>query len=245
MTLKERLCYHARPAVSKPLLDRRGRLHPAWLGRSRGPPRPAPLPRSCPMPFRIRWPASSLGGLAVTARERGVQSISWTTTRHGHTRPTRRRRAGTHRAGADARGARRPPVPRAPALSLGLPQGRRRPRSDDRPRPGPARDAGRPDPGLHAGGRHDGRLERRHDEVRAGARRRAADRGRVHPRHPAPDLLHFHAGRLRDEVRVLPDREDGPGAQPDGGRDCRPGARARPGARPARAPVQHRPHGHG
>ena len=47
------------------------------------------------------------------------------------------------------------------------------------------------------------------------------------PDTPAHDLLHLDAGRLRDGVRLLPDRQDGARPQPDRRRDRRPGARAR------------------
>ena len=64
--------------------------------------------------------------------------------------------------------------------------------------------------------------------------RRPADRIGVHPRHAVDDLLRLDPGRLRDVVRLLPDRQDGPGAQPHRRRDRRAGARAREGDRPAR-----------
>ena len=67
---------------------------------------------------------------------------------------------------------------------------------------------------------------RRHGEVPARPRRRPAHRVGVHPRHAEPDVLHLDAGRLRDEVRLLPDRQDGAGPQPDRRRDRRAGPRA-------------------
>ena len=77
-------------------------------------------------------------------------------------------------------------------------------------------------------------LDRRHREVPAAPGRRPADRVGVHPRHAGDDLLHLHAGRLRDGLRVLPDRQDGAGPQSDRGRNRRPGPRAGRCARPAR-----------
>jgi hypothetical protein len=47
------------------------------------------------------------------------------------------------------------------------------------------------------------------------------DRVRVHPGYAGDDLLYLDAGRMRHGVRVLPDRQDGPGAEPHGGRNCR------------------------
>ena len=98
---------------------------------------------------------------------------------------------------------------------------------------------------AHAADRRRRALDRRHPQVRARAGRRPADRVGLHPRHAGDDVLHLDAGRLRDGVRLLPDRQDGPGPQPDGRRDRRPGPRARRGHRPARPPLQHRADGNG
>ena len=75
--------------------------------------------------------------------------------------------------------------------------------------------------------------------------RRPADRVRLHPRHAGTDLLRVHAGRVRDGLRLLPHRQDGPGAPPHGGRDRRPGSRAGRGHRAAGGAVQRRADGHG
>ena len=66
----------------------------------------------------------------------------------------------------------------------------------------------------------------RHDEVPAAARGRQAHRVGLHPRHAVADVLHLDPGRMRDEMRVLPDRQDGDRSQSDGGRNRRPGPRA-------------------
>ena len=135
-------------------------------------------------------------------------------------------------AALDERGHRA--LPRAADLPVDLPTRRHRRRRDDRPAARAARDARRR---LHADDARDRRaraVDRRHREVPAAARRRPADRIGLHPRHAGDDLLHLDAGRLRDGVRVLPDRQDGPRPQPDRRRNRRPGARARRRARPAR-----------
>ena len=97
----------------------------------------------------------------------------------------------------------------------------------------------------HAGIAARDTVVRRDREVPADARRRPPDRIGLHPRHARDDLLHLDAGRLRDGLRVLPDRQDGADAQPDGRRNCRAGSRARRRARDARHRVQHRPDGDG
>ena len=150
------------------------------------------------------------------------------------TRP-RSRRAGTSGARSGARGTRPRRVPRPPDLPLDLPPRRDRRRGDDRP---VARRCARrlrdeftlDDPDARAS--RD--VVRRHREVSPAARRRPADRIGVHPGHAGDDLLHLDAGRLRDGVRLLPDRQDGARPEPDGRRNRRPGARARRRARHAR-----------
>ena len=82
-------------------------------------------------------------------------------------------------------------------------------------------------PRRHACRDHERRVVGRNGEVPSRPRRRPPDRIGVHPRHAEPDLLYFHAGRLRDEMRVLPDRQDGTGPQPYAWRDRRSGARPR------------------
>ena len=67
----------------------------------------------------------------------------------------------------------------------------------------------------------------RHGEVPARPRGRPPNRVGLHSRHAQPDLLHLDAGRVRHEMRLLPDRQDGAGAKPDRRRDRRAGARAR------------------
>ncbi len=62
---------------------------------------------------------------------------------------------------------------------------------------------------------------------RARAGRRPSHRVGVHSRYARHDLLRLHAGRLRHGLRLLPDRQDGAGPQPHGGRDRRSGARPR------------------
>ena len=151
-----------------------------------------------------------------------------------------------HELEAALDGARRRAVPRPPALPLDLQARRHRLRSDDRPVASAARARSPTEfvvgtPSIVG----DERLGRRHPQVRARAGRRAPDRVGLHPRHAVDDVLHLDAGRLRDGVRLLPDRQDGAGPQPDRRRDRRPGARARRRDRHARPPVQHRPHGHG
>ena len=47
------------------------------------------------------------------------------------------------------------------------------------------------------------------------------------PDTPGANVLRFHAGRLRDEVRLLPDRQNGTRPQSDGRRNRRTGSRAR------------------
>jgi 23S rRNA (adenine2503-C2)-methyltransferase len=54
-----------------------------------------------------------------------------------------------------------------------------------------------------------GNVVGRDDEVPAAARRRAADRIGLHSRHAGEHVLPLDAGRLRDEVRLLPDGQDG------------------------------------
>ena len=49
----------------------------------------------------------------------------------------------------------------------------------------------------------------------------------VHPRHAEADVLHLEPGRLRDGLRLLPDREDGVRPQPHAGGDRRAGPRPR------------------
>ena len=67
----------------------------------------------------------------------------------------------------------------------------------------------------------------------------------LHPGHAGADVLHLDAGRLRDGLRVLPDRQDGPDPAPDRRRDRRPGPRARARLDLADDAVQHRADGHG
>ena len=69
-------------------------------------------------------------------------------------------------------------------------------------------------------------IDRRHAEVSAAPCRRPADRIGLHPRHAGHDVLRLDAGRLRDGLRVLPDRQDGARPQPDRRRNRRPGPRA-------------------
>ncbi len=115
-------------------------------------------------------------------------------------------------------------------------------RPDDQRVEAPARHARR---ALHpgaAGGRRRAGFGRRHPQVAAAAarraRRRAAARGRMRlhpgdrPRHAVP----VEPGRLHADLFVLPYRHPAPGAQPDRGRDRRPGdGRARPPAATGRA----------
>ena len=88
-------------------------------------------------------------------------------------------------------------------------------------------------------------LRRRHAEVPAATRRRAAHRIRLHPRHAEADLLHLEPGWLRDGLRLLSDRQDGFRPQPHACRNHGPGPcpRCRHGA--PWAAVQHRAHGDG
>ena len=137
-------------------------------------------------------------------------------------------------------------LPRPPALPLDLPARRHRLRSDDRPvaslcARGSEADFVVSTPRIVS----DETFGRRDAEVRPRARGRPADRVGVHSRHAVDDLLHLDPGRLRDGVRLLPDRQDGPGPQPHGRRDRRPGARARRRDRTPRLPVQHRADGDG
>ena len=55
-------------------------------------------------------------------------------------------------------------------------------------------------------------------KVGEGTRRPPAHRVGVHPGLAGRHLLHLDAGRLRDEVRLLPDGQDGPDAEPHGRR---------------------------
>ena len=88
-------------------------------------------------------------------------------------------------------------------------------------------------------------INRRNRKVSGAARRRPADRVRVHPGHTGHDVLRLHAGGLRHGLRFLPHRQDGSRAQPY----CRRNRRSGPcpadalGA-PGQA-LQHRPDGHG
>ena len=96
-------------------------------------------------------------------------------------------------------------------------------------------------PSTRSPGRHRGR----HDEVPAALGRRPTDRVRLHSRHARPDLLHQHPGRLRDGLRLLPDRQDGPRPPPDRRRNCRTSPRARASHGLAGVTLQHRAHGNG
>ena len=122
---------------------------------------------------------------------------------------------------------RRGAFPRPPDLPLDPSPGRHRFRADDRSRPRPSRHAGerrrrRPHrPGVAPD------VDRRHDQVPAGPRRRQADRSGLYSGHAGADVLRLDAGRMRDELRVLPDRQDGARAASHGRRNRRAGARAR------------------
>ena len=122
---------------------------------------------------------------------------------------------GSRRARGRARGARTPAISRAPDLLVDLRQGRDRLREDDRFVAAASRRSCRALPHLDAGRHRQRDVVRRNGEVPARPRRRPAHRIGLHSRHAEPDVLHFNAGRLRDEVRLLPDRQDGAGPQPD------------------------------
>ena len=133
----------------------------------------------------------------------------------------RPRRAGARRAGAGARGEGRPRVPRRADLPLDPPTGvtdfDRMTDLSRELRAALSEHAVISTPEMaRKDVSSDGTTKYL---LRAGRRR--ADRVGVHPRHAGPDLLHLDAGRLRDEVRLLPDRQDGPRPQPHGGRNRR------------------------
>ena len=111
-------------------------------------------------------------------------------------------------------------------------------------------------------------LRRRHPQVAAAhgpcspLRQGRRDRMRLYPGVRSRHALRLEPGRLHPQLLVLPHRHDAAGAQPDGGRDRRPGprrprparrfSRRRCSGRRARAQgrgrprgVQHRLHGHG
>ncbi len=128
---------------------------------------------------------------------------------------------------------------------MGLSPRRRRSGSDDE---SVARSARHADLGVldrDAGHRRTPPFDRWHGEVSPAPRRRPADRIGLHSGHAGDDVLRLNAGRLRDGVCVLPDRQDGTGPESDRRRNRRPGPRAGAGARSARQAFQHRPHGHG
>ena len=152
---------------------------------------------------------------------------------------------GSRRARGRPRGARTPAISRAPDLLVDLRQGRDRLREDDGFVASASSRSRRALPHLDARRHRERDVVRRHGEVSAGPRRQPAHRIGLHSRHAEPDVLHLDAGRMRDEVRLLPDRQDGAGPQPERRRNRRTGPRAGRRARPARLEVQHRAHGHG
>ena len=144
-------------------------------------------------------------------------------------------------------------VPRAPGRALGAAPLRDLVRGDDGPAGRPAHPARRGvDARRAAGPRGDARRRRRDLEGAAGPWRRGRHRGGADGLRPGPPgarrgvagaqhRLRLDAGGMRDGLRLLRDRAAGLHAQPDGGRDPRPGA-----ALPASAPdLQRRLHGHG
>ena len=114
-----------------------------------------------------------------------------------------------------ARGPRTPALSRAPDLLVDLRQGRDRLRKDDRSVAGAASRSGRSTSASPRRRSSPRDLVRRHGEVSARPGRQPPHRIGLHSRYPQPDVLHFHPGRLRHEVRLLPDRQDGTGAQSD------------------------------
>ena len=153
-------------------------------------------------------------------------------------------------------------------VALDLPSRRARIFGDAQHRPAALETARR---ALHARPARDRRragIRRRHAQMahahaaRACARQGRRDRMRLHPGTGPGHSLRFEPGRLHPQLLVLPHRDDAAGAQPDGGRDRRPGSgRPRParrlswrdtarrwaraqGRRRARG-VEHRLHGHG
>ena len=71
-------------------------------------------------------------------------------------------------------------------------------------------------------------FDRRHAQVAAAHRRRPRLRDGLHSRRRPRHAVRLEPGRLHAQLPLLPHRHDAPGAQPDAGRDRRPGhARAR------------------
>ena len=74
-----------------------------------------------------------------------------------------------------------------------------------------------------ARGRRGAGFDRRHAQVAAAHRRRPRFRDGVHPRCGPRHVVRVEPGRLHAQLPLLPHRHDAAGAQPDPGRDRRPG----------------------
>ena len=91
------------------------------------------------------------------------------------------------------------------------------------------------------------RIHRRHAPLPAAPRGRPHGGNRAHARRRARHHLHLQPGGLSGGLQILHDRADGPGTQPHGRRDRRPGAAGGP-RKPTPAgwrPPQHRDDGTG
>ena len=117
-------------------------------------------------------------------------------------------------------------------------------RRHDRSQPRASRPACRAGHYRVAINRQPGRLRGRHPEVRPVTGRRPPHRIGLHPRYAGADVLHLHAGWVRDGLRLLPDRQDGADSSPVGCGDRRAGSRPCWNT-PASRALQHRSDGYG